>query len=128
MHGVMVYNHTKKKGNTSLTIADSAILRMSKSKNYLTFTLFDGTNYEETNTKKYRDTTLQLQKIDFRKQEMIIPLENYAFQKSDSSRFNDQVKSMNLAQLYESQDSIGELNTKGKQKNIESMRKSRVFR
>ena len=128
MHGVMVYNHTKKKGNTSLTIADSAVLKMSKTKNYLTFTLFDGSNYEETNTKKYRDTTLQLQKIDFQKQEMIIPLENYAFQKSDSSRFNDQVKSMNLAQLYESQDSIGDLNSKGKQKNIESLRRSRVFK
>lgn len=128
MHGVMVYNHTKKKGNTSLTIADSAVIKMSKGKNYLTFTLFDGSNYEETNTKKYRDTTLQLQKIDFKKQEMIIPLENYAFQKSDSSRFNDQVKSMNLAQLYESQDSIGGLNEKGRQKNIESLRKSRTLR
>ena len=128
MHGVMVYNHTKKKGNTSLTIADSAMMKMSKGKNYLTFTLFDGSNYEETNTKKYRDTTLQLQKIDFKKQEMIIPLQNYAFQKSDSSRFNDQVKSMNLAQLYESQDSIGNLNKEGKRKNIESLRKSRVLR
>ena len=128
MHGVMVYNHTKKKGNTSLTIADSAIIKMSKGKNYLTFTLYDGTNYEETNTKKYRDTTLQLQKIDFHMQEMIIPLENYAFQKSDSSRFNDQVKSMNLAQLYESQDSIGNINEQGRQRNIESLRKSRTLR
>ena len=128
MHGVMVYNHTKKKGNTSLTIADSAMMKMSKGKNYLTFTLFDGSNYEETNTKKYRDTTLQLQKIDFHRQEMIIPLENYAFQKSDSSRFNDQVKSMNLNQLYESQDSIGGLNAEGKRRNMESMRKSRVLK
>ena len=128
MHGVMVYNHTKKKGNTSLTIADSAIIKMSKGKNYLTFTLYDGTNYDETNTYKYRDTTRQLQKIDFHKQEMIIPLENYAFQKSDSSRFNDQVKSMNLAQLYESQDSIGGINEAGRQKNLESLRKSRVLR
>ena len=128
MHGVMVYNHTKKKGNTSLTIADSAMIKMAKGKNYLTFTLYDGTNYEETNNKQYRDTTLQLQKIDFHKQEMIITLENYAFQKSDSSRFNDQVKSMNLAQLLESQDSVGKKNEVGKQKNIESMSKSRTLR
>ena len=128
MHGVMVYNHTKKKGNVSLTIADSAMMKMSKGKNYLTFTLYDGTNYEETNTKKYRDTTLQLQKIDFHKQEMIIPLKNYAFQKSDSSRFSDQVKSMNLAQLNESQDSIGRVNESGRQKNIEALRRSRTLR
>ena len=128
MHGVMVYNHTKKKGNTSLTIADSAMIKMAKGKNYLTFTLYDGTNYEETNNKQYKDTSLQLQKIDFHKQEMIITLENYAFQKSDSSRFNDQVKSMNLSQLLESQDSVGRKNEAGKQKNIESLSRSRTLR
>ena len=128
MNGVMVYNHTKNKGNTSLTIADSAMMKMSKDKTYLTFILYNGTNYEETNNKKYRDTTLQLQKIDFKKQEMVIPLENYGFHKSDSSRFDDQVKSMNLKQLQHGQDSIGALNAAGKKENIESMRKSRTLR
>ena len=128
MHGVMVYNHTKNKGNTSLTLADSAMMMMSKDKTYLSFILFDGANYEETNNKKYRDTTLQLQKIDFHRQELIIPLENYAFQKSDTSRFKDQVKSMNLEQLQYSQDSIGRLNAEGKQNNLISMRNSRTLR
>ena len=128
MYGVMVYNHTKNKGNTSLTLADSALMKMSKDKSYLTFTLYDGANYEETNTKKYRDTTLQLQKIDFLKQELIIPLENYAFQKSDSSRFNDQVKSMNLKQLQHGQDSIGALNHAGKMANVKSVQNTRTLR
>ena len=128
MKGVMVYNHTKNKGNTSLTIADSAMMKMSKDKSYLTFILYQGTNYEETNTKKYRDTTLQLQKIDFLKQEMVIPLENYGFQKSDSSRFNDQVKSMNLKQLQHGQDSIGALDSAKKQVNIKSLNSSTVLR
>lgn len=128
MYNVMVYNHTGRKGNTSLTLADSALMKMSKEKNYLTFTLYNGSNYEETNDRKYRDTTLTLQKIDFKKQELIIPLENYAFQKSDSSRFNDQVKSMNLAQLQHSQDSIGALNDAGKRENIAAINKSRTLR
>ena len=128
MYNVMVYNHTGRKGNTSLTLADSALMKMSKDKTYLTFTLYNGANYEETNNRKYRDTTLTLQKIDFRRQELIIPLENYAFQKSDSSRFNDQVKSMNLAQLQHSQDSIGTLNDEGKRENIAAIGKSRTLR
>ena len=125
MHGVMVYNHTGNKGNTSLTLADSAMIKMSKDKSYLSFVLYSGTNYEETNDRKYRDTTLQFQKIDFNRQEMIIPLENYAFQKSDSSRFDDQVKSMNLKQLYHGQDSIGRLDSSAKAENIVSVRNSR---
>ena len=128
MHGVMVYNHTGNKGNTSLTLADSAEMRMSKDKSYLTFVMYNGSNYEETNTKKYRDTTLQLQKIDFERQAIVIPLKNYAFQKSDSSRFNDQVKSMNLKQLHESQDSIGRLNAEGKVANIKTLGESRLIR
>lgn len=128
MKGVMVYNHTKNKGNTSLTIADSAMMKMSRDKTYLTFILYQGTNYEETNDKKYRDTTLQLQKIDFKKQEMVIPLENYAFQKSDSSRFDDQVKSMNLKQLQHGQDSIGTLSRQGKEDDLKAIRASRVLR
>lgn len=128
MHGVMVYNHTGNKGNTSLTLADSAQMKMSRDKSYLTFVMYNGSNYEETNTKKYRDTTLQLQKIDFIKQELVIPLENYAFQKSDSSRFSDQVKSMNLKQLNHSQDSIGGLNAEGMAENIRAFTRSRILR
>ena len=112
MHGVMVYNHTGKKGNTSLTIADSAMMKMSDDKTYLTFVLYSGSNYEETNTRKYRDTTLQLQKIEFDRQEMVIPLENYAFKKSEDTRFGDEVRTMNLRQLNHSEDSIGSRNPK----------------
>ena len=106
MHGVMVYDHTSNKGNTSLSIADSAHMKMSKNKDYLTFTLFNGTNYQETNTRRYRDTTLELQHIDFERQELIIPLKNYSFQKSDSTRFGDQVKAMRMRQLKSQKDSL----------------------
>ena len=128
MYGVMVYNHTKNKGNVSLTIADSALLKMSQDKTYLTFHLYSGTNYEETNNKKYKDTTLTLQKIDFTHQELIIPVENYSFQKSDSSRFNDQVKSMKLEQLKMSQDSLGRLNKEKHSEHLESVLKTTIFR
>ncbi|MCQ2169891.1 MAG: LptF/LptG family permease, partial [Bacteroidales bacterium] len=93
MYDVMVYDHTGKDGNTTVTMADSSTIRVSGNKDYLTFTLFNGSNYKETNVKKYRDTTLDLQRIDFTRQELIIPLKNYSFAKSDSSRFGDQVKS-----------------------------------
>ena len=106
MHGVMVYDHTSGKGNTSLSLADSAMMKMSKNKDYLTFTLYHGTNYQENNTRKLRDTTRELQHIDFDRQELIIPLKNYSFQKSDSSRYGDQVKAMRLRQLKEQKDSL----------------------
>ena len=106
MYGVMVYNHSANKGNVSLTIADSALMKISKDKSYLSFVMYSGSNYEETNTRKYRDTTLQLQQIDFAKQELVIELENYAFQKSEENQYSDEVKTMKLSQLRAQKDSL----------------------
>lgn len=106
LEGVMLYDHSDK-GNTRLTLADSALMKMSKDKSYLTFTLYNGVNYQETNEKSYRDTSLQLQRIEFGKQEMVIPLKNYAFQKSDSARFGDQVKVLPLKALKSDKTELG---------------------
>ncbi|MBR1926490.1 MAG: methionyl-tRNA formyltransferase [Bacteroidales bacterium] len=100
MNGVMLYDHHGK-GNTRLTIADSAEIRMSKDKSYLTIKMYDGTNYQETNEKEGRKESHQLQRINFSKQEMVVTLENYAFQKSDSARFGDQVRTLPQWKLKE---------------------------
>ncbi len=128
MHGVMVYNHTGRKGNTSLTLADSAMMKMSEDKTYLTFILYNGANYEETNTRKYRDTTLQLQKIEFDRQEMVIPLENYAFKKSEDTRFGDEVRTMNLKQLNHNEDSLSAVDLAAKADNISRYYNDRTLR
>ena len=106
MYGVMVYDHTGNKGNTSVTLADSALMKMSSNKDYLSFSMYNGTTYQETNTRQYRDTILELQKLFFRSQDLIIPLENYSFEKSDSTRFSDQIKSMNFEDLTNYQDTL----------------------
>ena len=106
LYGVMVYDHTGGRGNTAITMADSSILKMSKNKDFLTFTLYNGTNYQEDNSRRYRDTSLALQRINFERQELVIPLNNYSFEKSDSSRFGDQIKAMGVGQLSKGQDSL----------------------
>ncbi len=106
MYNIQVYDHTAGKGNTRLTVADSGIIRMSKAKDYITFQMFDGVNYQEDNHRKYRDTSLALQRIKFHSQEMIIQLENYAFHHSDSARYGEQVRSMSLNSLHHGQDSL----------------------
>lgn len=128
MHGILVYDHTAGKGNVSLTIADSAMLKMSKSKDYLTFQMFSGINYSETNKMNYRDTSLQLQKTNFRNQKMIIPLQNYAFQKSEQAKFGDQVRAMNLTQLGHGKDSLTHLNDSTWAVNTASFFSRRILR
>ena len=106
MHGVMVYDHSANRGNTSVTLADSAVLRMSKSKDYLTFIMYSGANYVETNTVGYKDTTLALERITFDRQELVIPLKNYAFERSEENKYGDVVMSMDLAELRADRDTM----------------------
>ncbi len=107
MYNVMVYNHTANKGNIALAVADSGSIKSTPDKSALIFTLYHGSSYEENNQINYIDTSLVLQKIDFYMQEIIIPLENYAFKKSDSEIYGDEVMSKDLAHLLKDRDSLG---------------------
>ena len=106
LYDVQVYDHTARKGNISVTMADSAILKMARSKEYLTFTLFHGSTYREDNNFRYNDTTLTLQHIDFDRQELLIQLKNYSFEKSDSARFDDAIRTKQPAELRHLSDSL----------------------
>lgn len=123
MHGIQVYDHTSGAGNLRITVADSGMLKMAKSKDYLTFMLYDGTNYREENRRKYRDTTLALQRVRFHRQELVIPLENYAYKQSDSARYGEQVKSMNLKQLKHGHDSLVNLVDQGTIKHVKDFQR-----
>ena len=108
MYDVMVYDHTKNKGNISVAVADSGLIKSTPDKSALVFTLFNGISYEEDNTMKYRDTTLVLSKIEFDMQEIVIPLKNYAFQKSEDDKYGNEIMAKNLKSLQQDRDSIGQ--------------------
>ena len=106
MHNVMVYDHSKREGNISLTVADSGKINMRGDKTSLTFTLYNGTNYEEDNKFNQEDSSYVLQKVEFQVQEIVIPLKNYAYKKSDESRYNNEVMTKGLSQLRTDRDSL----------------------
>ena len=108
IYNVMVYTHKDEgKGNTSLTLSDSGMIKFTADKQNLLFTLYDGYSYEEEPRNfGANDTLFTFQRIGFKKQEMIISLSNYAFQRSDEGQFSDQVMAQNLSQLKNAQDSL----------------------
>jgi len=127
MYGVMVYDHTTGKGNNALMLADSAQMKLSKQKDYLTFTLYSGANYQETNTRAGRDTTRELQHIDFDMQQLVIPLKNYSFEKSDSTRFGDQIRALKMDQLEYNIDSLTLQTNESHEKQYKQMRVASNF-
>lgn len=123
MHNVMVYDHSNGKGNVSLTIADSGTIDMRSDKSSLTFTLYNGTNYEEDNKVSAKDSTYTLQKVNFEMQEVIIPLKNYAFKKSDESKYGNEVMTKGLSQLRIDRDSLAARH----EKNLGSQIRKAIF-
>lgn len=113
IYDVMVYSHIKGNGNTSLTLADSGSIKFTADKKNLIFTLFDGYSYEEEpHDPGMLDSPFTLQRIGFKKQEMTISMENYAFQRSSEDRFSSEVMTQNLSQLRVAKDSIDSVYTK----------------
>jgi len=47
LYDVMVYNHSSRRGNSSVTLADSGSIRLTEDKKNILFTLFSGETYEE---------------------------------------------------------------------------------
>jgi len=106
MYDLMIYDHTSNNGNSSMTLADSGRINITPDKSSLIFDLYDGCSYQETNKMAYRDTSIELNRLKFDKQRLIIPLENYSFTRSDDDRFGDEVMARNLTGLRMDRDSL----------------------
>ena len=107
MYDLLIYDHTKNSSNSSnMTVADSGRIEVTPDKKNLIFYLYSGCSYTEDNQMTYRDTTLNLIRTHFNEQELIIPLDNYTFQRSEEEDFGNQIKAMGLKDLRHLQDSL----------------------
>lgn len=106
MHKLMIYDHTSHSGNTRMTLADSGRMTVTPDKQNLLFDLYNGSSFHETNQMRYRDTSLELGRVQFVEQSVIISLKNYNFSRSEDDRFGDEVMSKGLKQLAADHDTL----------------------
>ena len=111
LYDVMVYDHSSRRGNNSVTLADSGSIRLTEDKKNILFTLHSGETYEEGERKSVADTAFALQRIKFEKQDIIIELNNYAFQRRDEDRFGSDVMAQGVRSLGYRRDSLDSLYT-----------------
>jgi lipopolysaccharide export system permease protein len=102
---VMIYNHTENQGNRQLTIADSAIMKMSNDKSYFSIKLFNGIDYQE----KYegrRDKLYPLSRFIFEEHEMRIDMSGFKMDRTDEELFKEDYRMLNLDQLANKTDTL----------------------
>ncbi|MDR0738494.1 MAG: LptF/LptG family permease [Prevotellaceae bacterium] len=105
MYDMILYDHTDKRGNVSVTRADSGYLKFTGDKTYIIVKLFHGHTYED-DKQQTGDSIYPFQKRYFSEQEVLIPLQNYEFKRSDNERFKEQAQMKSLQELNTIGDSL----------------------
>ncbi len=105
---IQIYDHTQNKGNTSVTIADSGLMKITQDEKYVILTLFNGHSYNELQDQR---TPLQKRSFPHRydafgEEKIIIELNGYNMQRTDQSLFKGHYAMMNLDQLEHVKDSM----------------------
>ncbi len=106
---IMIYDHTDKKGNISVTVADSGYMKMSSDEKHLLLTLYNGrTNIELQKQKKENRNKKSYphRRDEFEYQEMIIEMTGFGLNRSDENLFRNSYSMLNLKQLSHFDDSL----------------------
>ena len=107
LYNLMIYDHTKNKGNVKVTVADSGTMAITENKKYMTLTMYNGENYEEINpNERGRDKRYQFRRDHFKKEVINIPLEGFDFNRQDDKIYKNHYKMMSLRQLNHQEDSL----------------------
>ncbi len=112
LHNIMIYNHTKRMGNTNLTIAKSGKMELTSDNRFLFFTLYDGFNYDEDLTYDNMQKRPFL-RTSFKEEYRRFDLSAFAFSKTNEELFKNHFQMLNLKQLISAEDTLKlELNAK----------------
>jgi lipopolysaccharide export system permease protein len=103
---VMVYDHTKRMGNVSLTTAEWGKMELSPDKRFLVFRLYNGINYEERVDLRGNEISRPFQRTKFTQQYQMFDLSAFQLTRTDENLFKNNFEMQNINQLSYSIDSI----------------------
>lgn len=107
LHGIKIYDHTARKGNIKVTVADSGQIKMTTDKRNMIITLWNGYSYTETeDPKKKKNKTYPHELDKFREERSIIQLTGFELLRSDESIFKNSYQMLNISQLSHACDSL----------------------
>jgi len=108
IHNIMIYDHSQRLGNISLTSAKSGRMETTENKKYLVFTLYNGFNYSEKVDLKVMESIRPLQRIYFDEQVRKLDLSSFTMNRTSEEFFKDNYQMLNLKQLQKSIDSLNQ--------------------
>ena len=108
LHDIRIYNHSEKRGNINVTVADSGYMMMTGDEGNLILTLYSGCSYIDIreNSRARNQRRFPFRRDKFSKQTTILQLVGFGLVQSDESIYKSNYQMMNLSQLKSYEDSI----------------------
>jgi lipopolysaccharide export system permease protein len=108
LYNIKIYDHTEKRGNVSVTIADSGTMIVTQDKRNLILTLYDGYSYNEMqeNNQSNKPKTFPHRYDRFGERQLVIELVGFGLERTDESLFKSHYQMMSISQLSEMSDSL----------------------
>jgi lipopolysaccharide export system permease protein len=101
IYDVMLYDHSRNTGYTTLTYAQRGKMVMSSDKRYLVFTLEDGAVYDENI--RYEGSIppskLEILRGSFKKEQVRLDLSSFKLQRTSEDFYKDSYEMLNVSQL-----------------------------
>ncbi len=99
MYKFMIYDHTRRRGNNKVTVADSGHISITTDQKNMVVTLYSGYNYNEMKEKKPAKKEYPARKDKFSEETIIFRLPDNSLKKSNDRMFKKHYEIMNISQL-----------------------------
>lgn len=106
LYGMMIYNHTAKKGNTDLIIAEHGRMYSYGNDNYLVLEMINGSRYTELSAERNRRHEAEYIRNDFDSSRIVFSMESFGLKKTKEELFKNHNMMKTSRQLAEERDSL----------------------
>jgi lipopolysaccharide export system permease protein len=107
LYDLKIYDHTSKRGNVSVIVADSGYMKMTSDERNLIINLWNGYSYNEQEEDRKKQPKTYPHRMDkFKEQRIVIELTGFGLQRSDENLFKNDYQMMSLKQLSKVEDSL----------------------
>ncbi len=106
LRNLKIYDHTERRGNVNITLAEWGTMNTTEDEHFLVFTLYNGSNYQDMPSEDSRDQSREFQRTYFDKQVRKFDLSAFALERTDEDLFRSNFRMLNLTQLIHFEDSI----------------------
>lgn len=106
LRNIKIYDHTDRRGNVNITLAEWGNMSLTEDKQFLILTLHNGSNYQDMQPEDSRDRSREFQRTYFDKQVRKFDLSGFDLARTDEDLFRSNFRMLNISQLVHFEDSI----------------------